>query len=276
MRRLRSICGLGLMGWLALGALPLTAEETVIRPGGLVVWEGQGIGRCVLGKRGWGPLADACWYPVDLLRVPGPLELRRWRQGQWEKTVIRVTDYPYAVQEIHIADESRVHLSAEDLKRVERERKRVGEVLRRSTPLRFELPLYSPLPELPQGGRFGAKRVINGEPRSPHTGADYTAPAGTPVLAVADGEVALAEEHFFAGNAVFVDHGDGLISMYFHLSEIGVEVGQRVQRGDRLGAVGATGRATGPHLHFAVRWHGARVDPQLLLGPLSDLPRIAR
>ena len=90
------------------------------------------------------------------------------------------------------------------------------------------------------------------------------------MLAVADGTVVLAAEHFFSGNSVFVDHGDGLISMYFHFSKIGVKAGQQVKRGEELGRVGSTGRASGPHLHLGVRWHGARVDPeQLLTAPLS-------
>ncbi len=84
----------------------------------------------------------------------------------------------------------------------------------------------------------------------------------------------LAEEHFFAGNSVFVDHGDGLISMSFHMSRIDVTAGETVRRGQRLGTVGATGRATGPHLHFGLRWHGARVDPALLLGDPDAVPAI--
>ena len=109
--------------------------------------------------------------------------------------------------------------------------------------------------------------MINGEPRNPHTGVDYAADAGTAVLAVAGGSVVLAEEHFFAGKSVFIDHGNGLISMYFHLSEIGVQKGQAVELGQSVGKVGATGRATGPHLHFGLRWHGSKVDPAVLLGP---------
>ncbi|MEM1250263.1 MAG: M23 family metallopeptidase, partial [Acidobacteriota bacterium] len=131
----------------------------------------------------------------------------------------------------------------------------------------FQLPLAQPLERLPRGGRFGARRIINGEPRSPHTGADYAANQGTPVLAAADGVVRLAEEHFFGGNSVFLDHGDGLITMYLHLHEIFVDPGESVTRGSVIGTVGSTGRSTGPHLHFGIRWRGARVDPAFLLQP---------
>ena len=116
------------------------------------------------------------------------------------------------------------------------------------------------------------RRIINGVSRGSHSGADFGAPSGMPVLAVADGEVALVGEHFFGGRSVFLDHGDGLITMYMHMSEVDVTAGEHVTAGQRIGAVGATGRAQGPHLHFGVRWHGARVDPMSLLGDVTKLP----
>jgi murein DD-endopeptidase MepM/ murein hydrolase activator NlpD len=108
----------------------------------------------------------------------------------------------------------------------------------------------------------------------PHMGSDYPVPVSAPVLAVADGTVALAQDLFYPGNAVFIDHGDGLISMYFHLSEINVQAGQQVRQGDRLGRVGTTGRSTGPHLFFAVRWHNARIDPRFVLEDPARIPAI--
>lgn len=179
--------------------------------------------------------------------------------------LVRVGDYPYPVQELEV-EEKYVAPPADQLERIERERRAVAALFRLESPRRFELPLAPPLAALPAGGRFGARRVFNGQARSPHSGADYRATRGTPVLAVAPGRVVLADEHYFAGKSVFVDHGDGLVSMSFHLSEFEVEPGSEVQGGDRLGRVGATGRVTGPHLHFGLRWHGARVDPGLLLG----------
>jgi murein DD-endopeptidase MepM/ murein hydrolase activator NlpD len=144
----------------------------------------------------------------------------------------------------------------------------------REGPRRFSLPLAAPLDPLPPGGRFGHRRIINGLTRSPHGGMDYSAAAGAAVLAAADGTVALVADQFFGGNAVFVDHGDGLVTMYMHMSRVDVTEGQAVRRGDTVGAVGSTGRATGPHLHFAVRWRGARVDPALLLGRPEAIPAL--
>ena len=117
----------------------------------------------------------------------------------------------------------------------------------------------------PTGG-FGLRRVINKQPRSPHTGYDWAAPRGTPVVAANAGRVALVGEHFFAGRLVVIDHGLGLFTLYFHLDETGVAIGDRVQGGQPIGTVGATGRATGPHLHLGVSLGGARVDPMALLG----------
>jgi murein DD-endopeptidase MepM/ murein hydrolase activator NlpD len=118
-------------------------------------------------------------------------------------------------------------------------------------------------------GRFGARSVFNGQPRSPHGGDDYPSPAGTPVVAPGGGRIALAEELYFTGNTVVIDHGLGLLSLLAHLSAIDVRVDEVVAGGQRVGLVGATGRATGPHLHWAVRLNGARVDPGSLLAALG-------
>lgn len=245
-----------------------------VSPGTVVRWPGEGTERCGMEGSDWPALAEGCWFPIDLLHAPGPVRLSRWRDGVRERVTVQVGDYPYPVQEIEIADDSQIHLSAQDLARYRREQAVVGRLWSLRGPPRFTLPLSPPLEPLPGGGRFGSRRIFNGEPRSPHSGADYSAAAGTPVRAVADGRVALAAEHFFAGQSVYLDHGDGLVSMYFHLSEIAVEEGQEVRRGQRLGAVGASGRATGPHLHFGLRWRGARIDPGLLLGDPAQVPRV--
>lgn len=234
-------------------------------------WSGPGTTACGLAGEGrserWSPVGETCWYPVDLLRPEGEIEVFRVRRGGLETARLRVTDYPYEVQHIELEDDSRVHLSEEALARVRRESAEIRELWDLRSPRRFELPLAPPLQPLPDGGRFGSRRVFNGEPRSPHTGADFAAAAGEPVLAAARGVVALADEHFFAGKSVFLDHGDGLVTMYFHLSEIAVEEGEHVERGRTIGRVGSSGRSSGPHLHFGVRWRGERVDPALLLSP---------
>ncbi len=124
-----------------------------------------------------------------------------------------------------------------------------------------------PLPQYRVSGRFGGQRVLNGEPRRPHYGVDMAAPVGTPVIAPADGRVALAARGMhFEGGLVLIDHGQGLISQYLHMSSIDVREGQMVSRGQRIGAVGKEGRATGPHLCWRLKWHGRNLDPMLLVG----------
>ncbi len=241
-----------------------------VAPGTLARWAGERLERCSVAGREFEPLAGGCWFPVDLLAT-GELRVSRRVGGAWESRVLRIVDYPYPVERVEIADDSKVNPPPHELRRIEEEQKRVAQLWALATPRRFELPLTPPLGHLPAGGRFGARRIFNGEPRSPHSGTDYPARTGTAVFAAAAGRVALAEDQFFAGRAVYVDHGDGLITMYFHLSEISVRPGQEVRAGDELGRVGATGRVSGPHLHFAARWRGARLDPTLLL----DISRAA-
>lgn len=134
----------------------------------------------------------------------------------------------------------------------------------RVTPQIWRTPFLPPVEEyLPTN--FGVRRVINGDPRMPHSGVDIRLPAGTPVRAIADGRVAFAGERFFGGRSVVIDHGGGVFSLYYHMEEFSAAEGQAVVRGDRIGSVGTTGRATGPHLHFGVRVPGGRVDPTRLL-----------
>jgi len=121
-------------------------------------------------------------------------------------------------------------------------------------------------------GAFGRLRIINGQAKSPHNGEDISAPLGSDVVAIGDGLARLTVDHFFSGKGLFVDHGLGLYSMYFHLNDVLVQDGARVTKGQVIGKVGASGRATGPHLHWAVRINGARVNPYALLKLKFDPP----
>jgi murein DD-endopeptidase MepM/ murein hydrolase activator NlpD len=133
---------------------------------------------------------------------------------------------------------------------------------------RFVPPVNAPVSDF-----FGTRRVFNGQTKSVHQGLDYRVPADTPVSAINGGTVILAQPLYFEGNCVVLDHGQGLLTLYLHLSEIKVKEGEHVDRGQQIGLSGATGRATGPHLHIAVRWQGVYLDPAALLAlPLPETP----
>ena len=129
-------------------------------------------------------------------------------------------------------------------------------------------PFIRPVQE-PANSAFGTRSVFNGKPRNPHTGADFLSPSGTPIHAPNAGTVVLARDLYFSGNTVVIDHGLGMFSLFAHLSSVAVHEGDRIGRNDVLGLVGATGRVTGPHLHWAVRTGGARIDPLSLLAVLG-------
>lgn len=149
----------------------------------------------------------------------------------------------------------------ESLERHNRERERVKAVLSHVDPVpRWTLPLLRPVPG-EVSSQFGLRRVFNGEPRAPHRGLDLRAAEGDPILAVAPGKVVLADNHYFAGNSAYVDHGSGVVSLYLHMSRIAVAAGSVVARGDIIGYVGSTGRVTAPHLHFGLAVLGENVDP---------------
>lgn len=172
----------------------------------------------------------------------------------------------YPVQRLSVP-EKYSELSPDDLARHQREKAKVQKALATFTPERlWECPLRRPV-EGDVSSEFGLQRYMNGEPRRPHGGVDLRAGYGTPVKVCWGGRVILTGDHFFAGKSIFVDHGQGVVSMYFHLSEIMTREGQRVVPGEVVGRVGSTGRVTGPHLHFGLSILGATVDPLPLMGP---------
>lgn len=158
-----------------------------------------------------------------------------------------------------------VNPSKAALNRHEAERAKVRAALALRTPDRFwAMPFVRPV-DGEVSSQFGLRRVFNGEPRAPHRGLDLRGGEGEPVAACAAGRVVLAENHYFSGNAVYIDHGMGVVSMYFHLSAVDVVPGQMVEQGQVVGRVGSTGRVTGPHLHFGLAVLGDMVDPRVLL-----------
>ncbi|MEM7050550.1 MAG: M23 family metallopeptidase [Acidobacteriota bacterium] len=259
-------------------ALPAWAASRVeVEQGGVARWDADGIEACGMDGRTYRPVAGTCYYPVDFGRRPSQIEIAIYqRGGKSQSAWLVVLEREFETQEIDFPDDRYVDLSPEDLARHHQEQAAVKPLFRRgwSTEPRFTLPLGPPAGSLPEGGGFGARRVFNGEPKNPHTGTDYAIPTGTPVLAVEAGEVVLVGEHFFSGLAVYVDHGHGLVSMSFHLSEAAVEAGSEVAKGDTVAKVGSTGRSTGPHLHLGLRWRGARIDPDWLRDRFADLPAV--
>jgi murein DD-endopeptidase MepM/ murein hydrolase activator NlpD len=175
-----------------------------------------------------------------------------------------VGDKQYVTQSLKVAP-NQVNPSKAELARIARERVVIDRAMGHwsdAAPEALRLP--QPVPG-PRSSSFGLRRVFNGESRNPHSGMDIAAPAGTPVLAPIAGTVLETGNFFFNGNTVFVDHGRGLITMYVHLSVISVHPGDHVIAGTRLGLVGMTGRATGPHLHWGVIINRTSVDPELFV-----------
>ena len=258
----------------ALPAWAIDLPQQRLAPGG--------VARVALGPAGQAPRATFDGVPVlvvkdgtqwsAVLRIalaaaPGRANLQLQRAGLPDSTLsFVVKPWHYAEQRLKVAP-GQVDLGKDDLARFERERAHTAQVIATfsDTPP-SSLQLRQPVPG-PRSSSFGLRRVFNGQPRNPHSGMDIAAPQGTPVLAPAPGRVIDTGDYFFNGNTVWLDHGAGWLTMYCHLSAISVKVGDEVAAGTPIGAVGATGRATGPHLHWGVSLNRAMVDPALFLGP---------
>lgn len=270
---------LPLRAWLAacclLPALALAVPRNAPVPGGIAVVELPASGEAA--PAAWfsgSPLLvlrnDGVWkaligLPITLEPGQHALEWAANDSGARQQIVFRVTEKQYPTQALKVAPKY-VEPDAETLERIARERAEVDALkLRRSTEVPAQAELAAPAAG-PLSSRFGLRRVFNGQPRSPHLGLDIAAPAGTPVRAPAAAVVAGVGDYFFWGRFVALDHGHGLITLYAHLSEVAVQPGQRLARGEVLGAIGATGRVTGAHLHWTVVLNGVSVDPELFLG----------
>ena len=257
----------------ALASVPPELPESRVVPGGIVVLELEAPAesapqvryrdhRVMVLKGGekWRALVG-----IPLSAEPGRHTVRIGSDPEHYKyQAFTVDSKEYATQKLKVAP-AQVDLSKADLERVARERVRIDAALETWTPdWPSTLKLLQPV-EGPRSSSFGLRRVFNEQPRSPHGGMDIAADVGTPVSAPADGRVIDTGDYFFNGKTIFIDHGQGMITMYCHLSAIDVKPGQAVRRGDVIGKVGASGRVTGPHLHFGVSLNRAFVDPGLFL-----------
>lgn len=271
---LRFIGCLALLSSLPAPAMDLPRQSAV--PGGVAIVplgvEGATVpvveaqGHRVLVTR-----QDGRW--VAVVGIPLSAEPGRSRivlQRPFEKVIgFEVAPKAYTTQSLKVPPRQ-VNPSRKDLERIARERIRIERAMNHWTdapPATLQFP--APVPGI-RSSSFGLRRVFNGEARNPHSGMDIAAPMGTPIHVPLAGEVVETGRFFFNGNTVFVDHGAGFISMYCHLSRIDVKPGQRLTAGDVLGEVGATGRVTGPHLHWSLALNHVWVDPALFLQKNPD------
>jgi murein DD-endopeptidase MepM/ murein hydrolase activator NlpD len=202
---------------------------------------------------------------LDLATRPGSQTLTTAINGKSSKLSFKVTDKRYEEQHITLQNKRMVNPYENDLKRISDEQARSRAAFaswdeKREAQLNFATPVEGRI-----SGTFGKKRFFNEQPRKPHSGLDIAAPTGTLIITPAAGTVIETGDYFFNGNTVFIDHGEGLITMFCHMDRIDVKVGQQLQHGEPVGAVGMTGRVTGPHLHWTVSLNDNRVDPALFL-----------
>lgn len=245
------------------------ATEQSLRPGGVAIVE-IGAAADTAPTAIWNdkPILvmrrDDHWFAVvgiPLSTEPGQLTIRSGK----ETRTVDVGSHAYREQRLTIENKSQVNPDQEQLDRIFGERKIIDAALNNFRSITLDgVSLAAPVAG-PHSSSFGSRRFFNDQPRSPHSGMDIAADSGEPILAPRSGVVAATGNYFFNGNTVIVDHGQGFVTMYCHLSEIAVAEGQALTTGEILGAVGATGRVTGAHLHFGTYLNGAAVDPAILL-----------
>jgi murein DD-endopeptidase MepM/ murein hydrolase activator NlpD len=260
-RRWPPVIGLVIALWVVVPTGSLRAAESV--PGGIYLEPlREGVTRVTYGNRPVLILQQVALVGISLSAKPGTHHLTlHYADGRSETRSFVIEPKQYAEQRLTIDNPRMVNPNPDDLARIREESARMRAQYdsfspRTDSPIPFLQPVDGPL-----SSSFGRRRILNGEPRAPHSGLDIAVNTGTPVHNPGPGVVTLTGDFFFNGNTVFVDHGEGLVSMFCHLSRIDVTEGTRLARGDVLGLVGATGRVTGPHLHWSVSMNGNRVDP---------------
>jgi murein DD-endopeptidase MepM/ murein hydrolase activator NlpD len=219
------------------------------------------------GERVWVARRNDAWVAVvglPLSTAPGEHEVNIGQDGVAVSQKFSVKPKHYPVQKLTL-NKAMVDPPAEVMARIERESTHIKTIRSTwratdTTSAAFALPAKGPL-----SSRFGVARVLNGKPRSPHAGLDVAVATGTPITAPADGVVIDTGDYYYCGNSVFIDHGNGLITLYCHLSEILAKSGDVVKLGQRIGLAGSTGRSTAPHLHWGVMLNGTSVEPELFL-----------
>ena len=212
------------------------------------------------------------WFAVvgiPLSVKVGPQRVLVTSAGKTSSTLFEVADKAYPTQHITITDKRKVNPTNYDITRINAEKAKTGAALKHWTEGDVTMNFIWPI-EGRVSGLFGRRRVFNGQPKRPHSGMDIAAPTGTEIHAPANGIVRVTGDYFFNGNTVFLDHGQGLMTLFLHLDKIGVEIGQLVKQGDIIGTVGATGRVTGPHLHLGVSLNNVKVEPRLFF-PKKDV-----
>jgi hypothetical protein len=201
---------------------------------------------------------------IDLATKPGAYVFRLEAGDRPASSrTLRVLRKAFTVRRLRVAP-GFVDPSPDEIDRIGRERKTIEDIFDRVTPRRWRNAFVLPVDGTPTSN-FGTRSVYNGQPRAPHAGIDFSGAPGTPIRAANHGTIALAEPLYFTGNTIIIDHGEGLLSLFAHLSELRVKRDDAVTPETIVGLVGATGRVTGPHLHWSVRIQGARVDPLSLV-----------
>ncbi len=214
---------------------------------------------------------QGAWHAVVGISLSSKAGEQSISSGNNKKYSFMVADKAYETQHITIKDKRKVSPNEEDMKRIGREKKKITAALSHWDDTFYANSILLDLPtEGPLSSPFGLRRYFNEQPRNPHSGIDIAAPKGTPITAPANGKVILTGDFFFNGNSVFLDHGQGLVTMYCHMDRIDVKEGEIINRGKQIGTVGMTGRVTGPHLHWSVSMNDARIDPNLIVPALKQ------